>query len=328
MPIQVLDPFNLGLTILITVAYQLLGFLVAWTLQFDKITDFTGGSNFFILALVTLGLAQTSNARNVIVTVLTLVWASRLAGFLLYRVLKVGSDSRFDEIRSHFWQFFGFWMGQIIWVWTVSLPVTIVNSPAVLNSSENTSFGTAADGIGLTLWIIGWLTESIADLQKFRYKASRPPQNRPIQIGLWYYSRHPPYFGEILCWWGIWTLAFSATSGAGNPAKHALYGSVVSPLFTTFLLMFASGIPTAEKPQAKKFYLLTHGSNAKDENANAWANYQAYLESTSILFPVPPMVYRRLPPLLKRTLLLDFPMYQFDENIDGSKAVEEERSVA
>lgn len=92
--------------------------------------------------------------------------------------------------------------------------------------------------------------------------------------------------------------------------------------------MFASGIPTAEKPTAKKYYLLANGSNAKDEHRGAWTKYKSYLNSTSILIPMPPAIYRRLPTIIKRSVLLDFPMYQFDENTDGPMAIEESRVEA
>lgn len=89
--------------------------------------------------------------------------------------------------------------------------------------------------------------------------------------------------------------------------------------------MFASGVPTAEKPQAKRFYLLTHGANAKEEHAAAWGKYKNYLRSTSILVPIPPVFYRPLPEFVKRTVLLDFPMYRFNERTDGPAAIEEDK---
>lgn len=89
--------------------------------------------------------------------------------------------------------------------------------------------------------------------------------------------------------------------------------------------MFASGVPTAEKPQAKRYYLLANGAEAKEEHRGAWARYQDYLRSTSIVVPLPPVLYRPLPAFVKRTLLLDFPMYAFDERTDGPAAIEEER---
>ncbi|RPD55989.1 DUF1295-domain-containing protein [Lentinus tigrinus ALCF2SS1-6] len=320
-PVNVLDKYYLAITLLVTVGYQLTGFAIAWTFQFDKITDFTGGSNFFILALLTLLLGQEFNIRNVLASVFVMVWAARLAGFLLYRVLKMGSDSRFDDIRSHFFKFFAFWVGQILWVWIVSLPVVILNSPGV-SSGQPPAFGTASDILGVIIWVVGWVVETIADWQKFQYKASDPPKEKPTNVGLWGWSRHPPYFGEIMCWWGIWTLTVAPALGGvhSSDARSAQLGSLVSPLLTMLLLLFASGVPTAEKPTAQKFYKMAYPDDGSDDGhdyherqpANgAWVNYQTYRAQTSILVPLPPTMYRALPMWIKRTFLLELPMYEW-----------------
>ncbi|KIY70804.1 DUF1295-domain-containing protein [Cylindrobasidium torrendii FP15055 ss-10] len=328
-PAHVLDKYYLAITLLVTCGYQFTGFFIAWTLQFDKITDFTGGSNFFILALLTLLMGNTYFARNIVVSILVMIWASRIAGFLLYRVLKTGSDSRFDDIRSHFFKFLGFWIGQILWIWTVSLPITILNSPSVSDlaiGGANPEFGTGRDIAGVIIWGIGFLIESIADIQKFRFKQNKKaPKDMPMNTGLWAWSRHPSYFGEMLCWWGIWTIAISPATNASIPSvsRAALYGSVVSPLFTFVLLMFGSGIPTAEKPQAERYFLKTYGANG--DYPHAWKNHQDYTEQTSILFPLPAMLYRPLPRVLKQTLLMDFAFYRFNEDTDGRKALEREQ---
>jgi hypothetical protein len=75
---------------------------------------------------------------------------------------------------------------------------------------------------------------------------------------------------------------------------------------TYSVLLFFSGIPTAEKPQARRAYL--------GGDAGAREEYRAYLDETSILIPLPPALYRPLPKVVKRTILLDFPFYQFDES--------------
>jgi len=328
-PVHVLDKYYLGITILVTLGWQMMGFFIAWTLQFDKITDFTGGSNFFVLALLTLLLGNTFYARNIVASVLVMVWATRLAGFLLFRVLKVGSDSRFDEIRSHFFKFFGFWIGQIVWVWTVSLPVIILNSPAVSDprlGGSNPSFGQSRDIAGIVLWALGWAIESLADAQKYRWKSSKPPKDQPPSFGIWKWSRHPPYFGEMLCWWGIWILCLAQTTDGTLPSavKRAQYGAIMSPIFTTLILMFASGIPTGEKPQAKKYFLLTHGAHSQGEQSDAWNNYKQYLKETSVLIPIPPAIYRPLPQFVKTWLLFDLPQYRFREETDGREALAEQ----
>ncbi|KAF8757560.1 hypothetical protein RHS01_03418 [Rhizoctonia solani] len=320
MPINALDKYYLALTALVTTGYQLLGFAIAWTLQFDKITDFTG-------AILTLCMNGVYHARNIVATVFILVWATRLAGFLLFRVLKTGSDTRFDDIRSHFFKFLAFWVGQIVWVWTVSLPVTILNSPGVTSTGGQPSFGTGTDIAGVILWAIGWMIESTADIQKFKYKQTHPQKISPQQLD--YGSTpgiHLTLESEILCWWGVWLVSLSATSGTSGGPRSAQLGALVSPLFTMVLLIFGSGIPTAQKPTAQKFYLLSNGPNAT--HRNAWPNYKRYMKRTSVLIPFPPALYERLPQFIKTTFLLDLPMYQFHEETDGKKAYEEEQQRA
>ncbi|ORY27802.1 hypothetical protein BCR39DRAFT_537367 [Naematelia encephala] len=331
---EIIDPYNLTISVLITLAWQAMGFAIAWTFKFDKITDFTGGSNFFILALITLTTGGTYYARNIVASLLTMLWAARLAGFLLFRVLKTGSDARFDDIRTHFFKFAAFWTGQILWVWVVALPVVILNSAAVSDvrrGGANPSFGTACDIIGIILFTIGFLWESIGDVQKYLFKVGNPPKGQPCTKGLWKFSRHPPYFGEIVLHWGLWIFCLSPTAygNVSTGTRRAQYAAITSPIFTILLLFFLSGLPTAEKPSAKKYYLMSHdpspnrGVPPKAKNDH-WRNYKAYLARTSVVLPIPPQVYKPIPEWVKRTILLDFPMFRFDEAIDGREALEAE----
>lgn len=88
--VQVWDSDNLALCALVTVLMQLSFFLVAATLQFDKVTDFAGGTNFLLLALLSLILGGSYSARQLAVTIAVSLWSIRLSGFLLYRILKIG----------------------------------------------------------------------------------------------------------------------------------------------------------------------------------------------------------------------------------------------
>lgn len=96
---------------------------------------------------------------------------------------------------------------------------------------------------------------------------------------------------------------------------------------TTVLLIFVSGLPPAEKPTQKKYFLMQHGP--KSESNTKYDDYKRFMSRTSILFPIPPKIYAPLPTWLKRTLLLDFPMFQFDgEGKEGREAIEEEKKKA
>jgi steroid 5-alpha reductase family enzyme len=163
----------LGLSAIVTVVYQLFFFFIAYGLQFDKVTDLAGGSNFVILASITYGLGAAQlgpSQQQMAITALVIVWGVRLSGFLLYRILVINEDHRFDGIRDSFFKFLFFWVFQMLWVWVVSLPVTFVNSlPTV---SPNGTL-VAGDYAGIVLAAIGLCIETAADQTKFDFKQVR-----------------------------------------------------------------------------------------------------------------------------------------------------------
>lgn len=124
------------------------------------------------------------------------------SGFLLFRILKTGTDSRFDDKRDKFFSFLGFWVFQMFWVWTVSLPVTILNSPNVTRYPQP-AFGTGRDIAGVILYAIGLIMESVSDVQKYIFRSNRQGDKGAIcDVGFFSVSRHPNYFGEIIIQFG------------------------------------------------------------------------------------------------------------------------------
>ncbi|RSL85973.1 hypothetical protein CEP51_003066 [Fusarium floridanum] len=300
--VHVLDDYYLGITAIITVAYQLFFFSIAYTLKFDKLTDFSGGTNFALLAILTLSFSGHHHARQIIPTIFLILWSLRLSGFLLFRILKTGKDDRFDDKRDKFFPFLGFWIFQMFWVWTVSLPVTLINCPNVTRYRQH-DFGTGRDVAGVVLWSFGFVLESLSDLQKYRFRKGHNGSD-VCDKGFFAYSRHPNYFGEIIMQFSIYMIAVSSAADGyvGGQAYKALYASILGPFFLTILLMFVSGLPLSERPKAKSRY----------EKGNNWEGYKRWLDRTSILIPFPPQLYEKMPVFLKRTLFLEFPMYVFD----------------
>lgn len=162
----VIDSNYLAITAIVTFAYQFTFFLVTYTFKFDKVTDFAGGTNFVILALMTFLLGQTWYARQIVLTTMVTLWGLRLALFLLWRILLWGEDRRFDDKRNSLAKLAVFWSLQTVWVWTVSLPVTFVNAHA----GSNPAIG-AWDILGWVMWGAGFLIEAIADHQKTIFKS-------------------------------------------------------------------------------------------------------------------------------------------------------------
>lgn len=197
MGVHVLDQYYLGITAIVTVAYQLFFFAIAFSLKFDKLTDFAGGTNFAVLAILTLALSGTHYSRNIVDSIYLILWGVRLSAFLLFRILKTGKDDRFDDKRDHFFKFLGFWIFQMIWVWTVSLPITILNSPSVLDYDQP-AFGTGGDIIGTILWATGLIIETVSDMQKYRFRSTNKDRSQFMSTGLFAWSRHPNYLGEMM----------------------------------------------------------------------------------------------------------------------------------
>jgi steroid 5-alpha reductase family enzyme len=205
-----------------------------------------------------------------------------------------------------------------VWVWTVSLPVTILNSPGVTRWGQP-RFGTGRDIAGVILYTTGLVMESVSDAQKYRFRSAHGSDGAVCKTGLFSWSRHPNYFGEIIVQFGklfldyqrraliftaIYMIAVSpAASGyTKGGAFDALYASIVGPVLLTVLLLFVSGLTLQERPSAKKRF----------ENGIAWPAYAEWLHRTSILIPCPPYIYSRLPTFLKCSIFLEFPMYVFD----------------
>ncbi|KAJ4974062.1 hypothetical protein NE237_007236 [Protea cynaroides] len=278
----VLDSHFLALTAIVTVGYQFLFFILTALLKFDKVTDFAGSTNFVILAILTLVLKGTWHSRQIILTLLVVIWGLRLAIFLLMRILQWGEDRRFDEMRSNLGKLAVFWTFQAIWVWTVSLPVTVVNA-----SDRNPSIQ-AADIIGWIMWSVGFSVEATADQQKLVFKNSPNNRGKWCNVGVWKFSRHPNYFGEILLWWGILVASAPVLKGAE-------WLVILGPIFLTLLLLFVSGIPLLEESADKKF-------------GNV-AEYRIYKRTTSPLILLPSVVYGNLPAWFKAVFLFEFPLY-------------------
>ncbi|MBD3365909.1 DUF1295 domain-containing protein [candidate division WWE3 bacterium] len=252
-------------------AIQVAFFILAYTLKTDKFTDFAYGASFIITAFFVLikthqplfSLPKIPLAKFLILAMVTL-WGVRLATYLLIRILKTKKDKRFDKIREDFLKFAGFWFLQAISIWMISLPVMVLlNVPPANNEVLQPNILSI---LGFVVWLAGFLTEAIADQQKFEFLNKKANKGRWVNVGLWKYSRHPNYFGEILCWIGVFVFAMSFL----GPDYFYI---AASPLYITALLLFVSGLPPAEKSMEEKFA----GIPA----------YEQYKDETSVLVPLP-----------------------------------------
>ncbi|ALO44990.1 DUF1295 domain-containing protein [Pseudohongiella spirulinae] len=247
--------------VLLSFAINWLMFLPSFLAQTEHYFDLTGSLTFITVALSALLLTADLDARSVLLASLICLWALRLGSFLFLRVKKDGSDGRFDPIKPVFSRFLLTWTLQALWVF-----VTSAAALTAITGGIRIPLGMLA-WTGLILWVIGMLIEMTADTQKRRFRANPDNKGKFIASGLWAWSRHPNYFGEILLWIGIALIALPVLSGWQ-------YVTLISPVFVVLLLTRISGIPMLEARADKR-----------------WGNdsgYLSYKEKTSILVPLPP----------------------------------------
>lgn len=241
---------------------QWLMFIPSYLLQTERFYDITGTATFVVVVAVALYSVSPPSAYQWLLGAMVLIWALRLGVFLFLRIHADGKDDRFDDIKPDKYRFFVTWTIQGLWVL-----ITSGAAVAAIVSTNQVSAGWLALA-GLILWVLGLGIEVIADIQKRRFKRNvklNKNNAQPfINSGLWHYSRHPNYFGEILLWVGIALVALPALSGWQ-------YGALISPVFVIVLLTKVSGIPMLEAKADKKW-----SSNKA---------YQAYKTNTPALIP-------------------------------------------
>ena len=240
---------------------QWLAFIPAYINKTEKFYDLTGGITYFLVMLTAVVLSPTVDTRALLLFAMVAVWAVRLSSFLFRRIRAAGEDRRFREIKISFGKFLVAWTIQGLWV-TFSLAAAL----AAITSVIKVKLGLFAL-VGFLVWALGFGIEVIADRQKSKFNAVSENKGKFINVGLWSWSRHPNYFGEIVLWIGVAIIALPILSGWQ-------WLMLISPVFIFILLTRISGVPMLE----------TRG----DEKWGGQEDYEAYKARTSVLIPLPP----------------------------------------
>lgn len=249
---------DLLLSVLISSGFNLIFYIIAVTLQTDKVTDFTYSLTFIVIAAYQLLSHTGLTIYNMIPALLTILWALRLGSYLFVRIMRIGHDKRFNEMRSKPLRFAGFWLIQTVTVWVVSIPVVLFYSLQPVVKALPVSVA------GVIIWLAGMGIETVSDIQKYKFKNNPANNGQWIESGLWHYSRHPNFFGEALLWWGAFLYIAPQLSGWSRLG-------VIGPLFITLLLRYVSGVPVLERSADTKY-----GDNQA---------YRAYKSRTNLLVP-------------------------------------------
>lgn len=249
-------------------AVVLLAFVIQWIVyihaqlkQTEKYFDLVGSLTYTSISVVILFSVPDLSTRALILGLMVMTWALRLGPFLYFRIKKDGGDSRFDERKKVPIRFFNVWNIQGLWVTFTASAAWIGMTSADQEPISWLFF------VGITLWVIGLIVEVTADVQKRVWRRKPENKGRFITTGLWSWSQHPNYFGEITLWLGVALVALPNFSGWQ-------YIGLLSPIFVTILLTKVSGIPLLQQQGEERW---------GEEQA-----YRDYRENTSLLVPLPP----------------------------------------
>ena len=240
--------------------YMILWFIVSLVLKRNDVADVAWGGGFIVAALAALVSWGAATDRAVLVVALVIIWGARLALHIGLRNRGKGEDARYRKWREEWGRhatlrsFFQIYILQGVLLLVISLPaVRVITAP-----ESPLAF---LDLLGGGVWLTGFLFEAVGDWQLLQYKKDPANKGKVITTGLWRYSRHPNYFGEVTLWWGVFLLALAAPGG---------WMTIIGPITITGLILGVSGIPMLEKKY--------EGNAAFDE----------YKRRTSAFFPLPP----------------------------------------
>ncbi len=229
--------------------------------------DIAYGAGFILIAIVSW-ISSGSDfliGRKILVTGLVILWGVRIAVFLTLRKFgkdeDTGEDRRFKTFRDQWgktlwWKgFLQVYLSQVFLVIIIGLPMLVVTA----NTSIDRPFW-VLDYVGIGIWVLGFLFEFTADLQMHLFKKKPENKGKIMTKGLWKFSRHPNYFGEITMWFGLFFIAL-------YELKAWNFASIISPIVIALLLIYVTGLPLAEKRFEKN------------------AEYQDYKQKTNALIP-------------------------------------------
>lgn len=239
--------------------YMSCWFVISLLKKRNDVADIAWGLGFVVMAWVSYALAKTFFSPSIVINALVTIWGLRLATHIYRRNHGKPEDSRYAAWRQQWgkWflvrSYFQVFILQGVFLFLIALPVVFFNQ----NSATNFSWFEVG---GVVIWLIGFFFETVGDRQLAQFIKNPANKGRLMQSGLWSYSRHPNYFGEVVQWWGIFIMTLSLPHG---------WMTIVGPLTITILILFVSGVPLLEKKYAGR------------------EDFEEYKKRTSVFFPLP-----------------------------------------
>ena len=236
-------------------------FIPSYAFKTEHYFDLTGSLSYITTVAAAIVFNPSLDLRDLIICAMITVWALRLGSFLFWRIKKDGQDKRFIVMKTKFTWFLMTWTIGGLWVL-----VTMAAGLAALTSNITAELGLISY-LGIALWLFGFVVEVTADNQKTEFRKNPDNRNRFITTGVWSWSQHANYFGEITLWFGLALVSLPVLSGWQ-------LATLISPVFVYFLLTKVSGIPLLDRLAKQKW-----GTDS---------DYLSYTQATSKLLLWPP----------------------------------------
>ena len=252
---------------LLIIIFMCVVFVIAQVKKNNSIVDYFWGLGFCVVTvfLIFHFKPQYENAQPafynlLIFSSLIFTWGLRLSIYIFIRNLGKGEDWRYQSFRKKWGDhpvigaFLQVFMLQGFFMFIISLPIIHTFYQGIFSFSY-------LHYLGIFVWAIGFYFEAVGDAQLYLFKKHPENKGKPMQTGLWKYTRHPNYFGEIVMWWGLWIISVNFF----HPVTTLI--SMLGPITVTWLLTRVSGVPLTE---------------SKYKNNPA---YREYMSKTPALFP-------------------------------------------
>lgn len=235
--------------IAIVIMIALVGWIFSNILKDSSLADVYWGIYFIFIALGLFFQSSVHNKIQYIALTLTVIWGLRLAGHIALRKVGKPEDFRYQKWRTDWGK--KFWWKNLLQNYLFQAFLALIISTSIIVIFYNQTSNVTVHWwqyLAIILWLFGFIFEAVSDHQLTQFLKNRINKESIINQGLWKYSRHPNYFGEITQWWALWILTIGLSY---------YYIALLSPLLITFLIVYVSGIPMLEKRyQNNKNYII------------------------------------------------------------------------
>lgn len=238
--------------------YATLWFCIALLARRNDVADIAWGIVAIVITLCALFFHGIFSSLQLLITACVILWGVRLAVHIGTRMKGKKEDYRYTQWRNEWGKWFYLrTYGQVFLL--QGLIALLVTSPVIIAMAAPDSNQLSWNvWIGLFLWIYGFFFETIGDIQLRLFIRNPENAGKIMMSGLWKYTRHPNYFGEVIQWWGLWVMILAVPFG---------FFGIIGPLTITYTILFVSGIPMLEKKYEKN------------------SVFQEYKRKTSSFFP-------------------------------------------